>query len=78
MREEHILVTGFCWQSMMTFLTKNLHILLVKLGSISMGVSTLRAVLLQDKILKYPCEITRLMYGVPLLLHKHSETSTLH
>jgi hypothetical protein len=68
------------------FLNQNLHFSLMKLGSIWVVVSILKTtgigtVLIQDRLLKWPFIITRLVYSISLLLyelqHPHSFTTLL-
>jgi hypothetical protein len=66
--EKHISVIGFCGYYLTVFLTQNFCFLLVKLSSIQVNISVLRAVdtgevLIQNRLLKYTFTVRRFMCG---------------
>jgi hypothetical protein len=78
MKEKCIFVIDFCVQHMMVSLIQNIHFFTDKNPFLSEWVhqcsiirtTGVRAVLICDRLLKYPFTIRWLMCGVKLLLHK--------
>jgi hypothetical protein len=73
-REERIFITGHR-RLYMSLLDPKHNFLLIKSGSVWVGITVLKttgtqAVLIKDRHLKYPFTIRRLVCGVPLLLHE--------